>query len=249
MYNNIDGYQNEFLFVLEFNNKKIKELNPLLKEIIDDLFPNANENSIIKSWTNHYKRQKADILIKVNSDIKYISIKKGNKNSVHVENLYQFIDFLKELGINNETIKLFKDFHYGLNKNNPKIFLSTHDYCEQNKQIIKNINHALSNIDEIKIIDRFLLSGTNSNNKVNGIIYGTPDDFFWINDKEITEIVKNSIKRESSSVHIGCLFIQPLNRCLNNNPKYMWCKKYIQIKWYSLFDDIIEYKNTKVQKN
>ena len=42
----LDGYQNEFLFVLEFNNKKVKELNPLLREVVDDIFYNVNEDSI-----------------------------------------------------------------------------------------------------------------------------------------------------------------------------------------------------------
>ena len=54
----LDGFQNEFLFVLEFNNKKIKELNPLLREVIDDLFPGYNEDSIIKSWRNNKGNEK-----------------------------------------------------------------------------------------------------------------------------------------------------------------------------------------------
>ena len=62
-----DGYQNEFLFVLEFNNKKVKELNPLLREVIDDLFKDINENDIVKSWRNHINNQKGDIFIKINN--------------------------------------------------------------------------------------------------------------------------------------------------------------------------------------
>ena len=71
-----DGFQNEFYFVLEFNNKKIKELSPKLREIIDDLYPNYNENFIIKSWRNHNKDEKADIYLKINNSIRTISIKK-----------------------------------------------------------------------------------------------------------------------------------------------------------------------------
>ena len=61
------GYQNEFLFVLEFNNKKVKELNPLLREVVDDLFKDINENDIVKSWRNHINNQKGDIFIKINN--------------------------------------------------------------------------------------------------------------------------------------------------------------------------------------
>lgn len=237
-----NGYQNEFLFVLEFNNKKIKNLNPLLREIIDDLFPNSNEESVIKSWTNHYKRQKADILIKIDNQTKYISIKKGSRNSIHVEYITHFLSFLKKMGLNDYEIQQYKNFHYGIDKNNDELILNSHDYCEQNKESIKNINEALKRIDFDELINRFLLFGINSRYSIDGLIYGTPDDFFWINTNEIREILRETKGKKSSSVHIGELYIQPMNRCINNNPKYIWCKNYVQIKWYSLFDDIIKYK-------
>lgn len=104
-----DGYQNEFLIALEFNNKKIKELNPMLREVIDDLFPDYDEDSIIKSWRNHINNQKGDILIKVNNKIKTISIKKGSRNSVHVESLESFKKLLEESGVK-EKIIYYYDF-------------------------------------------------------------------------------------------------------------------------------------------
>ena len=83
-------------------------------------------------------------------------------------------------------------------------------------------------------------------NRVDGIIYGTPEDFFWLNKEDVINIIKNNMDRESGGIHFSCLFIQPLNRCLNNNPKYIMYRDYVQVKWYSLFDDIIEYKNNQI---
>ena len=40
--------------------------------------------------------------------------------------------------------------------------------------------------------------------------------------------------------------VQPKNRCLNYNTKYKKDRYCIQIKWYNLFDDIIENMNNKV---
>lgn len=37
-----------------------------------------------------------------------------------------------------------------------------------------------------------------------------------------------------------------MTRNLNNNPKYDKKRFCVQIKWYSIFDDIIEYMNNKV---
>lgn len=243
------GYQNEFLFVLEFNNKKIKELNPLLREVIDDIFPNVNEETILKAWRNHVNNQKGDILIRIGEQYRTISIKKGSRNSVHLENIESFKMFLKELGIDDKIIYNYELFHYGIDRFNHKKILSSSDFCKNNKRKIKKINKAFSKLNIESIVDRFILRGNNGKYRVEGIIYGTPNDFLWINRKGILKVLKDSISKESSAVHIGNLYIQPLNRCINKNKKYEWCRDYVQIKWYSLFDDIIKYKNDIVQKN
>ena len=46
------GYQNEYNFVLEFNNKKVKDLNPLLQNLVYSVFYDI-ENVKIKS-ENYY---------------------------------------------------------------------------------------------------------------------------------------------------------------------------------------------------
>ena len=61
---NINGYDNEYEFVQYLNGKRIKELNPLFRELIDELFPMEVEDTVIKSWRNHNK-QKTDVFIKV----------------------------------------------------------------------------------------------------------------------------------------------------------------------------------------
>ena len=244
-----DGYQNEFLFVLEFNNEKIKELNPLLREVIDDIFPNADEDTILKAWRNHVNNQKGDILIRIGEQYRTISIKKGSKNSIHLENIEAFKILLKESGIDDKIIYNYELFHYGIDRFNHKKILSSKEFCKKNKRKIKKINKEFSKLNIESIVDRFILRGNNGKYRVEGIIYGTPKDFLWINRKGILKVLKDSISKESNTVHIGNLYIQPLNRCINENKKYEWCRDYVQVKWYSLFDDIIKYKNYIAQKN
>ena len=244
-----DGYQNEFLFVLEFNNKKIKELNPLLREVIDDIFPNVDEETVLKAWRNHVNNQKGDIIIRIGEQYRSNSIKKGSRNSVHLENIEAFKVLLKESGIDDKIIYYYELFHYGIDRFNNKKILSSEEYCKKNKRKIKKLNKALSTLNIESIVDRFILRGNNGKYRVEGIILGTPKDFLWINRRGVLQVIKDSIKKESSTIHIGCLYIPPLNRCINGNKKYEWCRDYVQIKWYSLFDDIIKYKNDIVQKN
>ena len=243
MVNIPDGYQNEFLFVLEFNNKRIKDLNPLLRKVIEDIFPYVDENSIIKSWRNHHNYEKADILVKIDTQIRTISIKKGSRNSVHVESLNTFEQFLKAQNIDPIVIEKYKAFHYGIDKNDKNKILSSKEYSYKYSDEINDINEALAKIDINQIINRFLLIGRHASYQIDGIIYGTPSNFLWISKEQIIEIIKKHISKKSSTVHISDLYIQPLNRCINNNTKYTWCKDYIQVKWYNLFDDIIEITN------
>ena len=49
----------------------------------------------------------------------------------------------------------------------------------------------------------------------------------------------------SSAIHFGSLTVQPKNRCLNYNPKYNNDRYLIQVKWYNLYDEIIEFMNNR----
>ena len=52
-----------------------------------------------------------------------------------------------------------------------------------------------------------------------------------------------TVNLESSGVHVISFFIQLWNKNLNYNPKYEYCRNYVQVKWYSLFDDLMKIYN------
>ena len=89
----MNGFLNEYQFIIELNEKRVYQLNPLLRELITDLFDEINDNSFIKSWKNRYK-QKTDIFIKIGNQIRSISIKVGSRNSVHTESMDEFVDLI-----------------------------------------------------------------------------------------------------------------------------------------------------------
>ena len=98
-------------------------------------------------------------------------------------------------------------------------------------------------------IDRFIIKGKNSNYHIDALICGEVDDFIWISKKDIIKIVMSKRNDYSTAVHFGPMTIQPKNRCLNYNYKYENDRYCIQVKWYNLFDDIIEFMNNKVMKH
>ena len=86
------GYQNEYDFVELFNEKYIDELDLNSQNFLNELFDNEIKNDEkIKSWKNKMM-QKADIFIKYKNRIKGISLKCGNSNSMHHEQIQELKD-------------------------------------------------------------------------------------------------------------------------------------------------------------
>ena len=248
----INGYENEYEFVKYLNGRKIKELHPLLREVIDYLYPKINEEMVIKCWKNH-SRQKTDIFIKVNGIMKGIGIKKGSRNSVHVERISDFIHFLIENKVSRKSVIEYLKYHYadGTTNGKGKIRQSVEEYKQENQDKIDMLNKELNNKKIVeKAIDRFVLKGNNSNYQIEAIIIGTISDFVWASKEEIKSMILSKIDTYSTAVHFGSLTCQPKNRCLNYNPLYEKERFCVQIKWYNLFDEIIKLMNDKmVNKN
>ena len=247
----LNGFDNEFLFVKALNNHKICELNPLLAEVLYDLFPREDDSSIIKCWLNHY-RQKSDIMIKVNGKIKGISIKMGMKNSVHLEHINCFVRFLTENKVDKDIINMYLMYHYadGTTNGTGITRLSVNEYKKKNSNEIKKINKVFNDTLLLKkAIKRFVSQGNNSNYSISGIIWGVVDDFLWINTDDIINLILSNKNEESSAVHFGPLICQPKTRCLNYNQKYEDDRHYVQIKWYTLFDNILDNMNRKQVDN
>lgn len=247
---NINGSNNEFEFVKYLNGKSISELNPMFRMLIDELYPFEAQNSIIKSWRNHYN-QKTDIFIRINGKMKGISIKKGIKNSIHVERISDFIHFLIENKVNREIVIEYLKYHYADGSTNGKGSnrISVEEYKKQNQSNIDKINKAFNDEKILKeAIDRFIIKGNNSDYYIDAIIYGEVNDFVWATRNDIKTIILSKRNIYSTAVHFGPITCQSKNRCLNYNPKYEKDRFCVQIKWYNLFDDIIENMNNKIIK-
>lgn len=249
--NNSSGFYNEFEFVNKLNNKKYSELDYKLKLFIEDLYGDINSDNQIKCYKNH-NLQKYDIIIKIDNNVKRISIKKGVKNSVHTEPISEFIHFLIENQMPRNLIISFLKYHYadgtinGVGENRLKI----EDYKKLHQKEIDKINEFINQEHIImNVIERFVIKGRNSNESIDAIVYGVPEDFIWIKRNDIYKILIAKRKIYSTAIHFSSLTYQPLNRCINRNPKYEKDRFISQIKWYSLCDDIIEQMNNNIIKN
>lgn len=247
MYNNL-GELNEIEFVKYLNNKKYCELNIMFQNFLDDLFENINNNDTIICKKNKYKT-KTDIFISINNIQKKISIKMGYNNSVHIEPISSFINFLIENNIDRKSIMEYLKYHYadGSTNGTGTSRISGKDYKIEHQKELDELNNKINNSELIKkAINRFVIKGRNSKNEIDAIIHGTVNDFLWIKKEDIYKVLLKKLDTYSTGVHFSSLFCQPQDRCLNNNLKYDRKRFCVQIKWYSLFDDIIKNMNDGV---
>ena len=236
-----NGKQNEFDFVLMLNGKKVSNLDPNAYDLIHAIYNIIDDNSTIKSWKNHFK-QKSDVMISIDGIIKGISIKSGSRNSVHVEPLSSFCHFLEINGIPLNTINSYLYYHFGdgtfNGKGNKRI--SGKEYKLKHQKELDLLNIKLNNEKLIeKSIERFVLFGMNSKYSIDAICYGKPNDYLWITKNDIIKILKYKMNNYFTGVHFSSLFCQPQTRNINFNPLYEKKRYCVQVKWYSLFDDII----------
>lgn len=89
------GILNEKDLIKHLNGKRYCELNENLKKFIKFIFDYVNDYDFIYAGkiNNLYK---SDIFVRVRDNEKYISVKIGSENSVHVEKLESFISFLEK---------------------------------------------------------------------------------------------------------------------------------------------------------
>lgn len=68
------GIKNELIYINYLNKKQVKQLNPLMQELIYVLYDNIDENDIVYA-TKNKEKDKTDIIIIINSIEKNLSLK------------------------------------------------------------------------------------------------------------------------------------------------------------------------------
>lgn len=232
------GILNEYVFINNINNKKYKETNMLVQELLKTLYPWIKENDKIIAY-KYGKYAKTDVVISVRNIKKGISIKSGDKNSVHLERIDKFCKFIYKY--NFKEIDKLKRYLYSddTNNNTGSIRYSAEEYKKMYPEDIEVINKEFEKMKKL-LIKRFLFK-TDINYKVSvdAIVYGTINDFIWATREEIINYLIEK-KVISSGIHISSLNIQNWDKNLKRNMKYEYCRNYVQIKWFNLFDDLIQ---------
>ncbi len=239
----IDGFQNEAQFVNYLHGKRVKDLEPIYQDMLRKLYGDVSKWRKVKAVVDKTKK-KYDIVIQIGKEKKKISIKKGINNSMHVEGISTFIHFLFEMKIDRENVMTYLKYHYADGTTNGKgtYRMSAKEYKEAHQEEINELNRNLNHPYILrKAIERFVLLGRNSDECIDGLIYGVVNDFIFLTREEVIQIIEAKRNVEFTGIHFGPLCCQPMTRNLNYNPLYEKKRFCVQIKWYDIYEDTVDY--------
>lgn len=168
---------------------------------------------------------------------------------MHVESISEFKNFLLESKVPENIIHDYLYYHFadGTIDGTGEKRIGVDNYKKYHQENIDFVNKVFNEKKLLnKAITRFVLKGNNSIYLADAIICGEVNDFLWITKDDVRKIILSKKDLYSTAVHFGPLTYQPKSRCLNFNLKYDSDCFYIQIKWYNIYDNIIENMNNKI---
>lgn len=239
------GIKNEYDFKNLIDGKQVKSLPTNLQNLLYALFNNIEDDSFISCWCSKFV-EKSDIKIRINEEIKGISIKTGINCSVHQEHIDKFKQFLIKIGVDNTIIMEFNSFIEGIVNGNR---VDSITYIKANSESINIIKNTFNDYyTKINLLIRFLFQGTEIHRyDCDAIIYGTPSNFIWGTKSEILKYLIEYSPKDSVYINLSALYIKCYDRNLKNNPQKIERQKNIQVKWYTIKEDLGQI--TKIRNN
>jgi hypothetical protein len=245
------GFRIEVDIRTEINLKRFGEIIPPLRDVISKIDPRVEKSdkftAVKKEGVGLAK--KTDLFVfKNESKFCNLSIKSGSGNSVHQENIFEFVTFLEKSGAPQEHIQALLFYHWGDGTTDGTgpvgERVDSAKIKKQHPEIIANLQ-TLFNEHKHGIVCRTLLG------KVDG---SEPDHLLYLENRRDQELQIASmdsvidfhcnIPKSARDLKVGNLNFQNWNRCLSGQETYTnKTRNDVQFKWGNIHKDIefIEY--------
>lgn len=209
---------NEICYYLQTT--PVVRYNSNIKKFISFLDPGFNSDSYVSCYVLEDRQSKPNLCITIDDYDYYISVLSGQGNSVHEENPSDFIDFLENLGANQDILNFINELcHY---RNHTTAFMNT-----QSSVRISTVRQFFESV-RYYIIERALKYGQYDFQETQYIYWGDPSYGKYCTIDEAIDKLQ-SYRASTSLIPIGGLVLQRKDYRVNNN---------IQLKWSNPAGDI-----------
>ena len=109
------GFEQEREVINELDDKLFSDVSPKYKHLMQNIGFNIKNNTKISCQKKEGARleKKRDLVIKAESKSVNVSVKRGSQNSIHQENIHEFVNFLDSFSKLEESEKdLIYEFHW-----------------------------------------------------------------------------------------------------------------------------------------
>ena len=207
-----EGIEREEALVKALDGKRIKNLNQNLQFMVLHIFKDEKNTSKLScKLTDNYI--KPDIVLSCNGKVAYISIKSGQAQVLHGENIKSFILFLRSIGISEETQKTILYFQFGdgtMDGTGEKRmnYRDTYNWLEKR---IQKANLELNNRYETieAVVERVMFQGVNPTEPSAEYIYfGDVDYGILVSKRQVYSHLKHKSWHYYDNLHIGPILLK-----------------------------------------
>ena len=242
--NTIIGIENEENFVRCIDNKKYDELNKHLQYFLHYLFPVINAETKFHCFqTRNFA--KPDICISLESEMRFVSLKYGECETVHNENIITFKQFLKDNGISDEAIEAYLLYHYGdgttdgTGTRRMGSVEARFHYQDKIKKLNEEFNKSKDFVK--KFAERVMFQGVNPQANGADYIYHGDTDYgvFMSKYQLMKQLDKKNYDYMTSCVHIGPFVVRPHARYSNKEIRNVEHRHTVVINYPKIIQDIM----------
>ena len=240
------GFVAENAMINALNNKRVKELNDNLKNMLERLYGCLDEDEIVKceKMTGFYK---PDFIVTYKEKRKYVSMKTGNAVTVHEEQLSTFISFLHKNGYSRQSLDTIKLYQYGdgTTDGTGEKRMNWRETYETYSHRIRKANEEFNNnkIKIYKVVDRLLFQGVDvSAEPADAIYHGDVDKGVLITKESTEKYFAFKSWNQYDALHIGPFFLKPHSRFVgvpDDRIKNEHLRHKIQINWANMKADML----------
>lgn len=246
------GYTYEEMLCKKMNGKKVGDIEEVLQKMIYQFMGQVNDETIV--YVYRFRDEgKADICIKTEKEEKLLSVKYGDKNSVHTESIHTFRKFILYNNCGWDILEAYLRYHYadGTLDGSGKMRMAVSEYKTLHHEEVEKINRRFNRKEmRLAAYERFLFRGiVPKKKKIDGILHCKNGEVQYATCEEIVEYLEHKAKMESSGVHFSRLFVQPMARNLNYDLRYEGKRHYVQLKWFDLYISMCEIRYKRENGN